>query len=172
MAQENFDQTTVGTGKFYMLRCLICMAHADGIVVNEEIAYISALMNRLPLSEEQRATLHGDLDTARRLEDLLPYINEPKYRGQIVYFARLMAYKDGNIHPSEQDMLDKMHAYAMDGLDIEQIRADAQKAVQAELFVHDITIDETRPKKGKHFIPWFQWLDEILLHLGIDLMRD
>jgi uncharacterized membrane protein YebE (DUF533 family) len=172
MAQENFDQDVVSTSKFHMLRCLVCMAHADGIVVEEEIAYISALMNRLPLTEEQRDTLESDLDQEQRLEDLLRYINEPKYRGQVVYFARLMAYKDGLLHPSEQEMLDKMHTYAVDGLDMEHIRKSVQKVAAAELFVHDIEIDENRPKKGKHFIPWLQWLDEWMLDLGIDLLRD
>lgn len=172
MTRENFDQDQVSTSKFYMLRCLAAMAHADGVVCNEERAYMSALISRLPLTTEQRKTLEKDLDVAQPIESLLAHINDPKYRGQLPYFARLMAYKDGNLHPNEDALLKKLHAHAVDGLDIEAIRSEAQKAAQAELFIHDITIDQNRPSKGGHFIPWIQWLDELLLFLGIDLMRD
>tara|TARA_B100001989_G_C24532475_1_gene462418 strand:- start:745 stop:1263 length:519 start_codon:yes stop_codon:yes gene_type:complete len=172
MAQENFDKEHVGTSKFYMLRCLVAMAHADGIICEAEQAYISALMSRLPLTDDQRKTLYDDLDTPQKIEDLLPYINAPKFRGQLCYFARLMAYKDGVLSPSEEQLLEKMHAYATDGLDMEAIRQDVQTAVSAEMTMHDIEIDQNRPKRGKHFIPYFQWLDEVLLNLGIDLMKD
>ena len=175
MAHENqadLDKNMVSTSKFYMLRCLVAMAHADGVVCDEERAYMNALISRLPLTPEQESILDNDLHEAQPIEELLPYINDPRYRGQLPYFARLMAYKDGELHPNEEALLNKMHAYAVDGLDIEAISAEAKKAAEAELFIHDISIDEDRPQKGGHFIPWIQWLDEILLFLGVDLMRD
>lgn len=172
MAQENFDQDNVSNSKLHMLRCLIAMAHADGVVCDKEMAYISALMNRLPLTEEQRDTLESDLTKPQDVGYLFAQINDPRYRGQVVYFARIMAYKDGNLHPSEQELLDRFHAMATDGLDMDSIREKAKNAVEAELFVHDITIDEDRVTKHGHIIPYFQWLDEILLAIGIDLMKD
>lgn len=172
MVQENFDRDFVSTSKFYMLRCLIAMAHADEIVTDEERAYISALTSRIPLNDEQRSILDTDLIKAQSIADLLPHINDPRFRGQLVYFARLMAYKDGVLDPSEQDLLDKMHAFAMDGLDMDAIRVDVQKAVNTKMALHDIQMDAGRPTKRGHMIPWFQWLDELLLHAGIDLMRD
>lgn len=172
MSAEKFDREQVGTSKFYMIRCLIAMAHADGVVCDAERAYIAALTSRLPLTEEQRRILENDLKHAQNVDDLLRYINEPKYRGQLPYFARLMAYKDGVLYPDEELLLQKMHAYAVDGLDMETIRKEVHTAVNAEMLAHDIEIQNNRPVKGGHAVPWFQWLDEILLHLGIDLMRD
>ena len=171
MRQYAFGEENVGTSKFYMLRCIIAMAHADGVVCDEEIAYMSAIMNRIPLNDEQRDTLENDFLEKQNISTLFAHINEPSYRGQVVYFARLMAYKDGDLHPSEQELLDRLHKMATDGLDIETIRADAKKAVEAELFIHDIEINENRPTKHGHIIPYLQWLDEILLALGIDLMK-
>ncbi|MCB1782470.1 MAG: TerB family tellurite resistance protein [Alphaproteobacteria bacterium] len=172
MVQENFDADYVGTSRFYMLRCLVAMAHADGIVTDEERAYFSALTMRLPLSDAQRATLDDDLDTAQDVADLLPHINEPQWRSQLIYFARLMAYKDGVLDPSEQDLLDKMHSYVMDRVDMAAIREDVAKVVHEKMALHDISVDEHRPMKGKHFLPWFQLLDQMLLSIGIDLMKD
>jgi hypothetical protein len=170
MSAEAFDRELVGTSKFYMIRCLIAMAHADGIVCDAERAYISALTNRLPLTDEQRRTIEHDLEHEQPVDYLLRHINEPKYRGQLPYFARLMAYKDGVLHPDEELLLQKMHAYAVDGLDMNAIRKEVQTAVQAEMMLHDIRVHGNRPMKGDHAIPWLQWLDEILLYLGIDLL--
>ena len=128
-------------------------------------------MNRLPLSDEQYQIMQNDLDVAQPVSELLPYINDPSYKGQLLYFARLMAYKDGVLHPSEEELIQKFHGYATDNLDVESIRKDVQAAVQQELLIQDIKIPENRPRKGDHFIPWLQWLDEILLSLGIDLLR-
>lgn len=170
MSQHNHTEDHVGTSKFYMLRCIIVMAHSDGIVCDEERAYIAALTNRLPLTSEQREILQGDLDKAQDISLLFAHINEPKYRAQVVYFARIMAYKDGVKSPDEEDLLKKLHSYAIDGLNMEQIKGDVEKAVNAELLVHDISIIENRPSKSGHPIPWLQWLDELLLALGIDLV--
>lgn len=170
--KKEFGTAQVSTSKFTMLRCLIAMAHADGVVTEDEIAYVSALANRMPLTPEQRGILERDLDVPQDIGDLFRHINDPNYRSQVLYFARLMAFKDGVLHPSEQDMLDRLHGLATDGLDMDEIRKDVRKVVEAEMTLHDIRIDENRPRKGKHFIPWMQWLDELLLSLGIDILRD
>ncbi len=167
MVQENFDQKQVSTSKFYMIRCLIAMAHADGFLCDEELGYLQALMSRMPLTDEQRETLQSDIKISPRIEDLLPYINDPKYRGQLPYFARLMAYKDGELHPNEERLLEIMHTHAIDGLDMEAIKAEVAAAVTYEMSAHDIDMNELRYKGGLFWL-----IDQILLKLGIDLMRD
>ncbi len=167
MAQENFDKDLVSTSKFYMLRALIAMAHADGVVCDEERAYMAALMNRLPLSEEQRQTLESDLDEKQNIDDLVKYINDPKYRGQLPYFARLMAFKDGVLDPSEEALIEKMRIAATDGLDMDAIRAEAKTAAQLEMNAHSIEIDKIRPHGGL-----FGAFDKMMLAMGFDLLRD
>ena len=167
MAQENFDKDQVSTSKFYMLRCIIAMAHADGNVCDEERAYMSALMSRIPLSEEQTELLHDDMNHQKSVDVLLPYINDPKYRGQLPYFARIMAFKDGILHPDEEALLEKMHTHAIEGLDIDAIRAEAHKAATFELNLHEINIDTYRPNGGL-----FGLFDRLMLAMGFDLIRD
>lgn len=169
MAQENIEEEHVTTSKFYMFRCMIVMAHADGVFCEQERAYMYSIMNhtRVPLSDEQYSTLEDDMENPKAIEDLLPYINDPKYRGQLVYFARLMAAKDGNIDPDEEALLSTLHAYAIDGLDIDAIRKEAQEAAAYSLNEHDINIDKIRPNSGL-----FGVFDRMMLSMGIDLMRD
>lgn len=171
MAQQRFDEDQVSTSKFYMFRCLAAIAHADGIVCDEERAYLMALITHNPFSDEQKATLLNDLDQAQKIENLLPYINDPVYRGQIAYFARIMAFKDGNLDPSEEDILNKLEAYSIEGVDLDALQGDIKKAVDAKLFEYDIKVENSRPKKGDHFVSWFYLLDQLLMRLGIDLMK-
>ena len=169
MTDSIVDQDYVPTSKFYMFRCMIVMAHADGVFCEQERAYMYALMNHqhVPLTDEQYATLEGDMESPQSLEELLPHINDPKYRGQLVYFARLMAAKDGQIDADEEALLNLLHAYAVDGLDIDAIRAQAQEAAAYSLNEHDIYIDKIRPNSGL-----FGVFDRIMMSLGVDLMRD
>ena len=167
MAQENFDKDNVSTSKFYMLRCIVAMAHADGHVCDEERAYIHALMNRLPFSNDQRETLESDLENEQDIGTLFAHINDPRYRGQVVYFARILAYKDGKLDIGEQALLDKLHAMATEGLDMDAIRGDVKKAVSLNLSEHDVQIDHYRSDGGI-----FGLLDRVFLNLGIDLLKD
>ncbi|MEM7618637.1 MAG: hypothetical protein AAF244_04560, partial [Pseudomonadota bacterium] len=77
MSQENFDKDIVSTSKFYMMRCLVTMAHADGVFCDEERAYMDGFLERLPFTDEQRETLLTDYEHPQPLEELMPHINDP-----------------------------------------------------------------------------------------------
>lgn len=171
MNQENFDKDFVSTSKLYMMRCLIAIAHADGIFCDADRDYIKTMMARLPLVKEQQETLEQDFETPQDVGTLLRHINEPRFRGQVVYFARLMAYKDGTLSPSEADIINHLHLKATEGLDMDGIRADARQAAAAKLAAHDIEIAKNRPRSDQGVTPYFSWLDQFMLWLGIDLMK-
>ncbi len=168
MAEDDFDRTTVSTSKLYMLRCVIAMAHADGQVCDEERAYIHAIMNRIPLTKEQRDILDNDLDVPHEnIAELFAHINDPKFRSQVIYFARIMAYRDGVLSPSEEDLLNRLHAIATDGLNMDAIRADVKQAITLEMNQLDIKVDKFRPEGGL-----FGLFDRLMLWMDIDLMRE
>ena len=167
MQETAFGQSDVGTSQFYMFRCVIAMAHADHVITEEERAYITGFLNRLPFTEEQKSTLLSDLEQKQDAAQFLPYINDPKYRGQLVYFARLLAHKDGNLHPKEQELLEYFKTVTSDTIDMEGIRASINEEIQRELILQDIKTDSARPEKG--FSGLF---DRFMLFCGIDLMDE
>lgn len=168
MSQELRGEQSVGNSQFYMIRCVIAMAHADGVVCDAEEEHINNLINRMPFNAEQKATLRHDLTEKQNVSSLLAHINDPKYRGQVVYFARLLAYKDGEMHPNEEALLQRMHVTVTDGLDMDQIRADVKNYVDGQMAVHEAEIDAQRPDG------WmiFGLLDRFMLWCGIDLMDE
>ena len=164
-------EDTVSHSRYTMIRCVIAIAHADGIMDNAEIAYIESLILRIPFSAEQEAQLEQDIDHPQEVATLFREINDPKVRGQVLYFCRLMAYKDGVLDPSEDDILKKLHADIMDGVDMDAVRADVQETINKQMVLRDIEIAEHRAKRGNHIVPWFYLFDQLMLKMGIDLMR-
>lgn len=158
-------------GKFYMWRCIVAMAHADGLIHEQEETYLNRIFDnmkqRAGLPENHYRILRDDLENPQDVGRLLPYINDPQYRSQVVYFARLLAYKDGELHPSEEQLLHKLHAQVTQGLDMDAIREEVRYNVQQDLVIHEGAMDSQRPTDGL-----FGLIDQIALHFGIDLMDE
>lgn len=156
---------------FYMWRCVIVVAHADGSVGQQELEYLRRIFGNMDraygLSDEQKRLLEDDLANPKRMCDLLPQINDPYYRSQLIYFAGLLAHVDGHLHPNEEAILKKLRADQLASLDMEQIRKDVHIAVEDEMFAHEMKMNDLRPKS---FLA--RSLDALLLHMGIDLMAD
>lgn len=155
----------VGHSQFMMWRCITAMAHADNRVKSEESEYLTSKFTRMGLDDAQRETLLDDLENAKNFEAFLPQVNEAKFRSQIVYFARVLAAIDGNICPSEQEMLDKLHAQTIGQIDIDAIRDDIQTSINNETLQHDLEIAKNRPGSAIGSA-----IDKILLNLGIDFL--
>lgn len=159
---------TVSTSMFYMWRCIICIAHADGVIHAQEVEYLRRIFKNMDraygLTDEQKAIFEDDLETPKQIRDLLPYINDPYFRSQLIYFGGLLAHADGHLHPEEDALLKKLRADQLASLDMEQIRADVHKAVQSEMFQHDLKIDEIWSQSVL-----MRAIDALLLYFGIDI---
>lgn len=161
----------VNHAHFMMWRCVIVIAHADGEVQPEEREYLRRIFGNMDraygLSEAQKRQLEDDLVNPKQMRDLLPQINDPYYRSQLIYFAGLLAHSDKTLHPSEDAILKKLRADQLASLDMDQIRKDVKEAVADEMFDHDMKISELRPKS---FI--FRAIDSLLLHMGFDMLGE
>ncbi|HYD18466.1 MAG TPA: DUF533 domain-containing protein [Patescibacteria group bacterium] len=169
MVHESLRQplAPVGHSQFYMWRCVVALAHADGRVAPAERDYLNGVFSRMNLTAAQKSTFHDDLANPQDLPALLRQINEPEWRGQLIYFGGLLARADGDLDPSEDAILKKLHADQLASLDMEQIRRDVKKAVDDEMFRHDLKMSELRPHGNLAAV-----IDSLLLRLGIDLQGE
>lgn len=159
---------TVSTSMFYMWRCVICIAHADGVIHEKELQYLRRIFGNMDraygLTDEQKALFEDDLENPKQIRDLIRYINDPYFRSQLIYFGGLMAHADGGLHPSEDALLKKLRADQLASLDMEKIRADVQHAVESEMFQHDMEINSIWT--GSVLL---RSIDGLLLYFGIDI---
>lgn len=153
----------VSEDELYMFRCLISLAYADHVFEQPEKDFVQTLIDGNTLSEDQRLVLEDDMVNPKAIEDLYPHIKEPVNRAQVVHFARVMAYKDGELEASESTIMDKLHASAMKNIDMAQIRFDVQKAVQKQMDMHDDKIE------GIKIPSWFEKFEKILNRFGLEL---
>ena len=170
MVHESLEQKEeFNNSKFYMWRCVTAMAHADGLIHEDEVAYLDKIFARMlergEVTPEAYSTLKEDLQKPQNISALLAHIDNPKYRGQVIYFARLLAFADGENSPSEEQLLKRMHIDVTSGLDMEAIQKDVQYEVQKELVLHEIENDSDRPTKGLSGL-----IDRLALKFDIDLM--
>lgn len=155
--------------KFYMWRCVTAMAHADGFVDRNEVDHLKGIFDKMfakeALNQEKYDVLINDLAEEQNISSLFAQINDPKYRAQVIHFARLLAYKDGEFSPSEEQLLKRLHIDLTSGLDLETIRKEIQYEVQQEIVLNEIENDSKRPMTGL-----FGAIDWLALKFDIDLM--
>src|SRR6218665_2824571 len=112
----------VSHSMFYMWRCVIVVAHADARIQPEELAFLRLIFGNMDrayvLTPLQKSTLEDDIVNEKRMSDLLPQINDPYFRSQLIYFAGLLAYSDKELHPSEDAILKKLRADQLASLDM------------------------------------------------------
>lgn len=118
---------------FYMWRCIIAVAHADGIVQDPELEYLNKVFAGFErdsaLSTDQRATLGEDLVEPQNISDLLKHVTDHGDRHQLIYFAALMAKENGDLDPGEEDIIRKISAGEMNEAEVNQLVKDVRKAL-------------------------------------------
>lgn len=121
-------------GLYAMWRCVICIAHADGIIQPEERTYLEKIFANLDrvygLTPTQKITLSSDLEVPQNLADLLTKVREPEYRSMLIYFGTLLANADGTVTEDEDKLLSMLHAQQMDSLDADQLREDIRLDIE------------------------------------------
>jgi uncharacterized membrane protein YebE (DUF533 family) len=158
---------------YNMWRCVICIAHADGIIQPEERLYLEQIFVNLDrtykLTPTQKMTLAADLEIPQNLADLLAKVTEPEYRGMLIHFGTILANADGIITEDEDRILTMLHAQQMDSIDAEKLRDDIRKDMEEHRAELDAEVAELRADaRGKS--PVLKSLDRMLKKLGIDMI--
>jgi hypothetical protein len=168
-ADQMRKKESLSHSMFMMWRCIVAIAHADGLMHAEERSYLekvfAGIARQYDVSADQKNALQADLVKAQNVFDLLPQINDPMFRGQLIYFGGLLARKDGILHPNEDQILKKLHADHMSSLDMDAIRAETKRVVGNQMFQHEMEMNAFRPDTR-----FGQIVDSLLLRLGIDIM--
>jgi uncharacterized membrane protein YebE (DUF533 family) len=152
--------------KVTMLRCLIALAYADGAVTEQEEVFIRGFLNKIPFLAHQKEQIDKDFLTPQDFWDLFYPINNPILRASVFDFCLILAHKDGVLHPSEKDILDRLHVRIIEGIDFDHIRTEARAVIERDMTSHDVKIDENRPVSGISY-----YIDHVFLKMGIDLLR-
>lgn len=160
----------VSESLFYMWRCIIVMAHADGVVHEKEREFFDKVFANMArayaLTPAQQEVFASDLKVAQNIDELLPHVKDPEFRGLLLYFSQVVAWIDGNLSPDESELLRKLHgAFGKapeTGELMQKIRAD----IADQMFKRKADLQSKQLERN----PLFYALDALLMRLGIDLL--
>lgn len=153
---------------FSMWRCIIVMAHADGVIHEKEREFfekVFANMGRVyALTPEHLKIFDGDLKKAQDIDTLMPRITDPECRSLLLYFSQVVAWIDGNLSPDESGLLKKLHTAFGKAPETGEMMAKIRQDIADQMFKRKADLKQKHLERN----PLFYALDALLLRLGID----
>lgn len=114
------NTATLGPSRFAMWRAIVAMCHADGVVRMEERNYIKRFYEIVPFSDDQRRTLEAELETPVPIEDILPDVTDAHDRAELLFFARMLFWSDGDFDEQENRIFEIIRNDALNRKDLDQ----------------------------------------------------
>jgi uncharacterized tellurite resistance protein B-like protein len=162
----------VSESLYYMWRCIIVMAHADGVVHEKEQEFFDKVFANMArayaLTPAQQETFASDLKTAQNIDALLPHVTDPEFRSLLLYFSQVVAWIDGNLSPDESNLLRKLHDAFGKGPETNEVMQRIRADIADQMFKRRADQQQSRQLERN---PLFYALDALLMRLGIDLLE-
>lgn len=111
----------VSDSRFYMWRAIFAMAHADGIVTEEESRFMNKALQSESFSEPQRRILEDDIKTPQDVAAMFMKIGEQEDRSRFFYFARILCWSDGDFGEQEQKIMLTLKKIHVSNVNFDQI---------------------------------------------------
>ena len=128
--QENEDAFGVSESRFYMWRALFALAHADGLVSDEEKEFALSYFDFVPFSEDQKEILNKDLAVPQSVNEMLMGISVDADTADFFQFALMLVWCDGNYDESERIIIERLTAEQMNKFNKAEV---AQKVREARI---------------------------------------
>jgi uncharacterized membrane protein YebE (DUF533 family) len=116
-----FSVQGVDESRFYMWRSIFAMAHADGVVTNEESMFMQDTLNSEDFSQEQRIILERDMQTPQDPLEMFMQVENQEDRSRFFYLARMLCWSDGNFDEQEQEILLRLKSVHVRNVDINEM---------------------------------------------------
>jgi uncharacterized tellurite resistance protein B-like protein len=131
---------TLNDSLFAMWRCVISVAHADGLIHAEELAHFDKIFRYLAsafaVTPEQQERFAADLKQSQELGSLLPRVTDPEQRCLLVSFSHIVAHVDGELHPNEAALLALLNKAVPETPETVQIREDIRRDIVRQMAQH------------------------------------
>jgi tellurite resistance protein len=158
----------LGDSLFAMWRCVIAVAHADGLVHEEELAHFAKIFGYLgtafAVTPEQRERFEADLKQAQELGSLLPRVTDAEQRCLLVNFAHVVAHVDGELHPNEAALLTVLDKAVPETPETAKIRDDIRRDIVKQMAQH---AGDQMSEEGARSCTLTYALNALLHRLGI-----
>lgn len=109
--------TEITESRFAMWRAVFALAHADGVIVDEEVAFMDNILATYPFTEEQSRILREDMRVQGDAGAFFTQITDRQDKADFFEYARLIIWCDGNFDAQERLILDTLKGAHLQALD-------------------------------------------------------
>ena len=107
--------------QFYMWRAIFALAHADDVVTEEELRFMSEVLEDIPFSDEQKMVLKQDATEEQSVEVMFKKITDPVDQAEFFKFASKLAHIDGDFGEEEQEVMLRLKRLHLENVDIDSL---------------------------------------------------
>lgn len=128
----NFNLTE---SKFHMWRATVAIAHCDGIISKEEIAWLKDHLDKIPFSKIQLEIIQNDLNDGLTLDEVLPDVTNLNDRALLLHLANNLFRQDGfdDIEKVQYQQLEKSIMGTVDLMSaVKKVEMEMAKVIQLE----------------------------------------
>ena len=111
----------VTDSQFCMWRAIFALAHADDIVTDEELRFMSEILEDIPFSDEQKVILKKDATEQQSVEVMFKQITDPVDQAEFFKFASKLAHIDGDFGEEEQEVILRVKQLHLANVDIDEL---------------------------------------------------
>lgn len=138
---------TVTESEFYMWRALFALAHADNVVSEQEIRFMSEIMEDVSFSEEQTKILRSDIQTAQDPYSLFAQIEQSVDQARFFALAKQMVWVDGDFGHEEQAIMLMLKQKHVQNVSFEDLVEHVHLELEAEELPQLLIEDDRKPAR-------------------------
>ncbi len=98
----------ISESRFYMWRCVVGIAHADGVVTPHELSFINDYIKHLNFSQGQLDIIGEDLREPKDIYQMFACIEEAEDKRDFFALARALSWCDGDYDAQEELIIGRL----------------------------------------------------------------
>jgi hypothetical protein len=115
-----------------MWRTLFAISHADNVVSDEEIRFMTEALEDLPFSEEQKEVLRDDIVNGQDIVEMFGKISNNRDQAAFFNFARELVWVDGDYGKEEQDIMLKLKRLHIENVNVDDLIGNVGLQLEAD----------------------------------------
>ncbi len=138
----------VSESKFFMWRTLFAMAHADDVVTDEELRFMTEALEDVPFSEAQKQILQKDISEPQDIVEMFGKIEDPRDQAAFFKFARDIVWIDGDYGTEEQEIMLKLKQEHIKHVNVDTLVGGLEMELESDHEMEDRVADSPGPQRS------------------------
>ena len=138
--------------QFYMWRTLFAISHADDIVTEEEVRFMTEAMEDVPFTEEQKDILQDDISNPKDIVEMFEKISSDRDQAEFFKFARVLVWIDGDYGEEEQEIMLKLKRLHIQNVNVDDLVGNNSLSLEDDDIPSNISMDAPKVNNKKSIL--------------------